>query len=151
MKYPVYCMLACLGLLSSVSALSAQADPLVAQIDAYIVTTAPDQAEVLKLAEVANPGDMILYRATFENQGEVALDAVKPIIPIPVGLAYVGGSAKPEPKEVSLDGTNFQPYPAVNQLGESVAPSAYRALRWDLGTLKADAPFTAELRAKLIN
>ncbi|MGZ0657227.1 hypothetical protein ACWPKO_03800 [Coraliomargarita sp. W4R53] len=151
MKYTILFTLASWALLSSVSVLSAQADPLVAQIDAYIVTTVPDQAEVLKLAEAANPGDIILYRATFENQGDAVLDAVKPIIPIPVGLAYVGGSAKPEPKEVSLDGTTFQAYPAVDAQGEPVAPSAYRALRWELSTLEADALFTAELRAKLLN
>lgn len=84
-------LVACLVLLSSVSVsvLSAQADPLVAQIDAYIVTNAPDST-------------VILYRASFEDQSNAVLDAVKPTIPIPVGLEYVAKSVKPKPKEVSL-------------------------------------------------
>jgi uncharacterized repeat protein (TIGR01451 family) len=150
MKNTVYCLFASLGLLFTSSALSAQADPLVAKIDAYIVTTAADSSEVLKLAEVANPGDIILYRASFENKGTADLDTVKPVLPIPVGLEYVAGSVRPEPKEVSLDGVTFQAFPAVDAQGEPVSPSVYRAFRWDLDTLPAGAPFTAELRAKLV-
>ncbi|MDQ8193924.1 hypothetical protein QEH59_05780 [Coraliomargarita sp. SDUM461004] len=150
MKYVTRPLALFCGLFLSMSALAAQSDPLVAQIDAYIVTTDPDSAEVLELAEVANPGDIILYRATFKNQSDTALTAVQPVIPIPAGLEYIEGSAKPAPQEVSLDGITFESLSAVNASGEPVDTTAFRALRWSIDALESDVPFTAELRARLV-
>lgn len=146
---PILTFLSCISL-TVFASISAAADSLSARIDAYLVTTAPDGSEALKLAEVANPGDVILYRAIFENQAESALVSVRPVLPIPVGLEYSAGSVSPKPQEGSLDGATFKPFPILDSTGEPVAAGTYRAFRWEVSKLDAGAPFTAELRAKLV-
>jgi uncharacterized repeat protein (TIGR01451 family) len=135
--------------LGGLTFLHAQDNPLEATIEAYIVTNAPDGSEQLAPAEVANPGDVIVYRARFENQGEAALDSVRPIVPIPVGLEYVADSVNPAPQEASIDGATFQPFPVLDAAGQPVDPASYRSFRWELEKLEFGAPFTAELRARL--
>lgn len=130
--------------------LAGQNADLRADIEAFIVTEVEGET-ILEPAEVANPGDIILYQAEFENQSEGPLSELKPTIPIPASLVYVAGSAKPEPQEVSTDGVRFQPFPALDASGEPLEASAIRAVRWHLETLDTGAPFEAELRAELLN
>lgn len=121
-----------------------------ADIEAFIVKEVAGE-EVLESADVANPGDVILYQATFENRGDSVLSEIKPTIPIPASLVYVDGSAKPEPQAFSVDGVNFRPFPALDSAGEPMDPAAIRALRWHLETLEAESPFNPQLRAKLVD
>lgn len=129
--------------------LYADVEPLSAKIDAYIISADSDAGETLRLADAANPGDVILYRAVFENTSDAPLESVQPVVPVPVAMTYIDDSAKPRPAEASLDGVNFQAFPILGANGEPVAPEEYRAFRWNAASLQPGVPFTVELRARL--
>jgi uncharacterized repeat protein (TIGR01451 family) len=127
-------------------------EPLVVTMEAYLVQVTADGEESLTPTSTANPGDIILYRAVFKNEGVEPLRMLQPVIPVPAGLRYVSDSGLPEPSEVSLDGSNFQAFPPVDFLsGQPLNPQFYRALRWQLDELAPGDSFEAELRARLSN
>lgn len=142
----LFLLLVTVGFGQSTSAI----DPLAARIDAYIVSFAVDGTEVKEPAEVATPGDVILYEAAFENRGSAALIDLKPVIPVPTGLQYLAGSASPAPVACSLDGETFQDFPILDTTtGAPIDASLYRALRWELSRLAPGEHFQAQLRAQL--
>jgi len=103
-------------------------------------------AEQLVTTEAVHPGDVVEYRATYSNQGEHAVRGLAATLPIPIGTVYQPTAAV-ERVEASTDGVHFAPVPLVRQVTgpdgrlrtESVPASEYRALRWQLGELAANA------------
>jgi uncharacterized repeat protein (TIGR01451 family) len=104
-------------------------------------------AEQLVTTEAVRPGDVVEYRATYTNQGEDAVRGLTATLPIPVDTNYLGLTATPESVEASTDGVRFAPIPLMRKIAgkdgverwEPVPASEYRALRWQIGELAANA------------
>jgi len=121
-----------------------------------VVVTAEGK-EMLVAADKAFPGDIIEYTGVFKNTTAKDIGNLKPVIPIPVGMTYIGGSAKPKPDEASLEGKNYAPYPLKRKVKladgkeeeQAVPWSDYRSVRWNTGDLKAGETVILSLRARL--
>ena len=122
---------------------AAQGAPEVkSQLTAFRVSRADDK-ETFVAAQNARPGDVIEYRVSYSNAGRGAALNLRPVLPIPVGTAYVANSAAPAPFEASLDGTTFAAAPLTRKVKKAdgtlevvnVPLAEYRALRWNAGTL----------------
>jgi uncharacterized repeat protein (TIGR01451 family) len=141
--------------LLSVSAMSAFADNAVpvatakpagkveAKLAAFKVTLDANKKEVLAPAAKVAPGDLLEYQVVYQNNSKAQLKQLTATLPLPVGMTYVAGSAKPASATASLDGKTFAAMPlkrkvkkADGTLEEQAIPLAeYRALRWTLGEL----------------
>ena len=104
-------------------------------------------AEQLVTTEAVRPGDIVEYRATYTNQGEGAVRGLSATLPIPVDTNYLGLTATPAAVEASADGVRFAPIPLMRKVigqdgrerWEAVPASEYRALRWQIEELAANA------------
>jgi uncharacterized repeat protein (TIGR01451 family) len=111
-------------------------------------------AEQLVTTEAVRPGDVVEYRATYTNQGGDAVRGLTATLPIPVDTQYLGLTATPAGVEASVDGVRFAPIPLMRQVvgkdgrerWEPVPASEYRALRWQIGELDANASRTVAAR-----
>ena len=111
--------------------------------------------EALLPADKAAPGDTLEYQTVHKNNGKFAIKSLVATLPLPAGISYVPGSAKPAAAEASLDGKVFAVIPlktmvknAQGKLEERLVPySDYRALRWALGELPANGQATVTARA----
>ena len=114
-----------------------------AKLAAFKVTLDADKKEVLAPADKVAPGDLLEYQVVYQNNGKSQLKQLTATLPMPVGMTYVAGSAKPANAMASTDGKTFAAMPlkrmvkkADGKLEEQVVPlSEYRALRWKLGEL----------------
>ncbi len=113
-----------------------------------------DGKEVREDAAKAKPGDVVEYTLVVKNNDKVAHNNVKGDLPIPQGTEYIGETAAPQPTAASANGTTFSAYPlkkTVETNGkriEEVLPfSAYKILRWNIGTLAPGA--SNEMRARV--
>lgn len=105
----------------------------------------------------ARPGDVIEYQVTYRNPAKAAARQVAATLPVPAGgMAYLDGSASPGPLQASLDGVHFAPTPLVRdvvregkRVSETVPPSEYKFLRWNLGDLAAGQQVTVKARMRL--
>lgn len=103
-------------------------------------------AEQLVATENVHPGDVVEYRATYSNQGEGAVRGLAATLPIPPGTIYQPTTLV-DRVEASTDGVSFAPVPLVRRVTgpdgrlrtEEVPASEYRALRWQIGELPANA------------
>ena len=107
-------------------------------------------------AEQAKPGDVIEYRATYENRGTTAVRDLEATLPVPAGLEYLPRSAQPVRLKASLDGKSFAPVPLLRRVrvdGKTVVrevpASEYRALRWSIGSLGAKSARTVGARMRV--
>jgi len=105
----------------------------------------------------ANPGDTIEYQVTYRNGGTTPARQTKAVLPVPAGgMAYLPDTALPASVEASLDGKTFAPVPLKREVmkegkkvTETVPPTEYRFLRWDLGDLPAGQAVTVKSRMRL--
>ena len=105
----------------------------------------------------ANPGDTIEYQVTYRNGGTTPARQTKAVLPVPAGgMAYLPDTALPATVEASLDGKTFAPVPLKREVmkegkkvTETVPPTEYRFLRWDLGDLPAGQAVTVKSRMRL--
>lgn len=105
----------------------------------------------------ARPGDVIEYQVTYRNPAKAAASEVAATLPVPAGgMAYLDGSASPGPLLASLDGVHFAPTPLKREVvregrsvSETVPPSEYKFLRWNLGELAAGQQVTVSARMRL--
>jgi uncharacterized repeat protein (TIGR01451 family) len=113
-------------------------------------------AEQLVTTEAVRPGDVVEYRATYTNQGDSAVRGLTATLPIPVDTNYLGLTATPGDVEASTDGVNFAAIPLMRKVvggdgrerWEPVPASEYRALRWQIGELGANA--SASVAARVV-
>jgi uncharacterized repeat protein (TIGR01451 family) len=104
-------------------------------------------AAQLVTTEAVRPGDVVEYRATYTNQGKDAVHGLTATLPIPVDTNYLGLTATPAAVEASTDGVHFAPIPLMRKVTgkdgrerwEPVPAAEYRALRWQIPELKANA------------
>ena len=126
-----------------------------AQLQAFKVVLEKDGDEKLASAEVAQPGDVIEYRATYSNQGQRAATNMNATLPIPAALSYVPNTASPAGFLASTDAASFAPAPlkraAKDKDGKTVMVmvpfSEYRALRWNVKKLAPGDDFKISARA----
>lgn len=108
-------------------------------------------------AEQAKPGDVIEYRATYTNHGGSAVRDLEATLPVPAGLEYLPKTANPVRLSASLDGKSFAPAPLMRRVKlvggmtelREVPASEYRALRWSVGALGANAARTVVARMRV--
>ena len=137
---------------------SAAPKPVEATLSVFHVGKNADGKEVLLPADKASPGDTLEYQTVHKNNSKSAINSLTATLPLPEGISYVAGSAKPANAQASLDGKVFAAIPlktmvkgADGKLEERLVPySEYRALRWVLGELQANEPVTVSARA-LVN
>jgi uncharacterized repeat protein (TIGR01451 family) len=105
----------------------------------------------------ARPGDVIEYQVTYRNPAKTAARQVAATLPVPAdGMAYLDGTASPGALQASLDGVHFAPTPLKREVmregkrvSETVPPSEYKFLRWNLGDLAAGQQITVSARMRL--
>jgi uncharacterized repeat protein (TIGR01451 family) len=132
--------------LSLGSAAAAEGDVAVV-LSAARVVVGEHGAEQLVTTEAVRPGDVVEYRATYTNQGDGPVRGLTATLPIPVDTNYLGLTATPEGVEASTNGVDFAPIPLMRKVAgkdgverfEPVPASEYRALRWSIGELGANA------------
>lgn len=130
---------------------------VVASLTARRVVAAPDGKPAFQSAEKASPGDVIEYQAVYTNQNKGAIKNLIPTMPIPTGMEYVPGSARPSQVLASLDGKKFEPVPLKRmvtlpngkQESREVPYSEYRALRWNGSDLAANGSLSVIARTKM--
>lgn len=113
--------------------------------------------EMLLPAGSAAPGQTLEYQTVYQNNGKTAIKSLEATLPLPEGMAYVAGSAKPVNPLASLDGKVFSAMPlktmvkgADGKLQERLVPySDYRALRWSLGELPGAEKAVVSARAQI--
>jgi uncharacterized repeat protein (TIGR01451 family) len=152
-----FCLLMAFGLaLVTAQPVAAQSPELKVTLLAKRVTTEQGK-EILVTADKARPGDVIQYEASYQNNGQTAVQHVGAVVPIPAGLILVADSATPAAAEASLDGKTFSPAPLMravkNETGivenRPVPLTEYRALRWMVDTVPAGGTTTVTLRARV--
>ncbi|NMM09459.1 MAG: hypothetical protein HHJ16_04215 [Polaromonas sp.] len=137
-------------------ALLAQSPTVTSQLLAQRVETV-DGKTILKPASEGKPGDAIEYSGTYRNGSASGVEKLLATIPVPPGTTFIGGSAKPAQGEASTDGTRFAAMPLVRVVSqpdgskrkEAVPLSEYRALRWEVGTLKPGGSAQVSLRVRI--
>ena len=118
---------------------------------------AKDGKELLVAADRAVPGDVIQYEARCHNQGKQGVQQLAPSLPIPAGMVFVPGSARPAPAQASLDGRNFSALPLQRKVTrpggqvvlEEIPATEFRALRWQVGDLAAGGKTNVSARTRL--
>ncbi len=126
------------------------------QLEVRQVVTAQGR-EMLRPAAAARPGDLLQYRAVYRNGGDTAAIHLLARLPVPAGTTLQIDSIRPAGAEASTDGTHFAPLPLMRTTTgadgrphrEPVPVADIRALRWDLGTLAANASTSVELRVRI--
>ncbi len=143
--------------LSLVLAAPAATAAISASLQAFKVVPQKEGADKLAAADVARPGDVIEYQATYSNAGQRAATNLNATLPIPAALSYVPNTASPAGFMASTDAKNFAPAPlkraAKDANGKTImvmVPFAeYRALRWNVKQLAPGADFKVSARASV--
>ncbi len=128
-----------------------------ASLQAFKVVPQKDGTEKLASADVAKPGDVIEYQATYSNEGKRAATNLNATLPIPAALSYVPNTASPGGFLASTDAQNFAPAPLKRAVkdkdGKTVMVMVpfleYRALRWNVKQLAPGADFKVSARASV--
>ena len=122
------------------------------------VVVSPDGKEQFLPADQATPDEILLYAAVYTNRTGGIVKGLVATLPIPQGVAYLAGSAKPAGAKASTDGVTFQTIPLKRKVksadgteSEVLVPTGeYRNLQWNVSELAADASFSASARAKIL-
>jgi uncharacterized repeat protein (TIGR01451 family) len=134
---------------------AAEPDQVSATLHAFQVVTSGKDVKLVPTTQ-ANLGDVIEYQVTYQNNGKTPARQVLATLPVPEGMAYVDASAAPAAPLASLDGKTFAPTPLKREFvrngrrqTETVPPTEYRFLRWDLGELAPGQSVTVSSRMRL--
>jgi len=146
---------------STPAALAAHAAaPLEVKLTASKVVTEANGVERLLPADTVRPGDIVEYRAEYQNRGTDPARNVRATLPIPAGgLEYLPDGARPRAVRASLDGKRFDAIPLRRlvtlangkQELRPIAQSEYRFLRWDLGVIAPGKSATVSSRMRLVS
>jgi uncharacterized repeat protein (TIGR01451 family) len=133
-------------------------DPVAVQLTASKVTS-KNGAEKLAPAEQAKPGDTLQYEAVYRNESSRSVENLQATLPIPQGVEFVPGTAKPAAPQASLDGKTFAPIPLKRTVTtadgktqeQDVPTSEYRALRWTFPQLEAGKSLSVTARTRVLS
>jgi uncharacterized repeat protein (TIGR01451 family) len=128
-----------------------------AKLSVFHVGKSADGKEALSPTDKAMPGDTLEYQTVYQNHGQAPVKSLAATLPLPVGLAYIPGSARPANAQASVDGKTFAAMPLKvmvktpsGKLEEQLVPySDYRALRWSVGDLPVNGTATVSARASV--
>lgn len=105
--------------------------------------------EIRSRADNVNPGDIIEYIYTIENDNKLSAYYLQPAIPIPKETKLIPKSIFPDNFKVSVDGINFIDFPVLDQEKEEVPASAYKIIKWNIDELKSKEVIDVRLRVKI--
>lgn len=147
--------LACLGAVLACTAVNAApaTEPVKVNLQAFKVVVANGK-ETLVESKTAKPGEVLEYRATYNNVGKKNVANLMATLPVPKGMEYVALSGRPASPEASVDGKLFAPVPLMRKRadgkGDEPVPVAdYRALRWKAVELQAGKSFEVSARMRV--
>lgn len=146
-------MLICAALVLPVMATA----EVVANLTARKVVSVPGGSPSYQPAEKASPGDVIEYQAVYTNQGKSPVKDLVPTMPIPTGMEYIPGSAKPAQVMASLDGKKFEAVPLKRmvtlpngkQEQREVPYAEYRFVRWTAADMVVGSSTMVSARTKM--
>jgi uncharacterized repeat protein (TIGR01451 family) len=137
--------------------LHAQTAAVESILEARKVVRGADGREALASAEVAKPGDVIEYVATYRNTTHEVVRNLEATLPIPPHTEFIPGSARPAGARASLDAREFSSVPLRRkalrdgrEVEEAVPYGEYRYLRWAPANLGAQASLTYRARVKVL-
>lgn len=156
MKNWIGVLLAVIGLGAAGQSLTQNDADITATLNAFRVESVAGK-ETLKPATTAKVGDLVEYQAEYRNNGKTSAKNMDVGVPIPPGMEYVPGSAKPADVYASLDGQRFAPVPLMRKVKgqdgkdkvDPVPVSDYRALRWRIAEIKPRSAVQLTLRMRL--
>ena len=142
---------------TSLATKSAVSSGVEANLSASKVTLSANGKEVLSIADKVAPSDLLEYETLYKNNSKSTIKSLMATLPIPIGMTYVAGTAKPSGAQASLDGKSFAAMPLKRmvkkpdgKIEEQLVPLLeYRALRWSLGELSANAKVAISARIKV--
>jgi uncharacterized repeat protein (TIGR01451 family) len=115
----------------------AQTPAVESTLEARKVVREADGSEHYASADVAKPGDVIEYVATYRNTTRETVRELEATLPIPAHTEFIPGSARPSGVRVSLDSRQFAAPPLKRRvvrdghaLEEAIPYREYRYLRW---------------------
>lgn len=132
-------------------------DEVTATLQAFRVEKGSDGAELLIPALAARAGDIVEYQAEYRNTGPVAVRNLDVAVPLPPGMDYVPGSARPANVFASEDGLAFGPLPLMRSVKDAkgierlqrVPVADYRFLLWRVPRIEAESSVLLTLRTKV--
>lgn len=130
---------------------------VIANLTARKVMSAPGGGPAYQPADKASPGDVIEYQAVYTNQGKSPVQNLVPTMPIPSGMEYIPGSAKPAQVMASLDGKKFEAVPLKRMVTlpngkqelREVPYEEYRFVRWAGSDMTAGGNTIVSARTKM--
>lgn len=138
--------LVCVAWFAPVVAWAQDAGPLAVTLEALKPGVGAEGQPTLVAAVEVEPGQVLVYRATYKNRGEAELKNVAVTVPVPAGVVYVDGTARPAAAQASVDGKTF--FDTATPPKDTPA-SAWRVLRWSPRALPAGESLVVELRARV--
>jgi uncharacterized repeat protein (TIGR01451 family) len=139
---------------------TARADPeheVTATLQAFRVEKGPGGMERLVPALEAQAGHTVEYQAEYRNHGKTVVRNLEVAVPLPPGMDYVPGSARPSNVLASEDGLAFGPVPLMRSVKranggerlERVPVAEYRFLLWRVPRIGAESSILLSLRTKV--
>ncbi len=122
----------------------AKSEPVSVHMDAYKIVVEKG-IEHKKQANMAYPGDVLEYRATYTNNTDHDISDLKATLPVPAGMELLPDTTSPAGAKASLDGARYADIPLMRKVKqpdgtwkeEKVPYKEYRSLRWNLNRLAA--------------
>jgi uncharacterized repeat protein (TIGR01451 family) len=114
------------------AAAKASAGPIAIHLTQALVVVV-DHKETLRSADQVKPGDLIEYRAVYTNTSAKPVEKLVATLPVPDGLDYVAGSAKPTGSVVRLATKDGKFVPEAVMTANAAASRAVAAIpdyRW---------------------
>jgi uncharacterized repeat protein (TIGR01451 family) len=135
----------------------AQTAAIESTLEARKVVREADGREHFASADVAKPGDVIEYVATYRNTTRETIRDLEATLPVPAHTELLPGSARPSSARVSLDAREFAPPPLKRRVVRdgretevAVPYSEYRYLRWAPVHLGAGMSVSYTARVRLL-
>ena len=137
-------------------AVAAAPPPVASSLAVQRIVVGADGKDAAQPAANARPGDVLEYAAVWRSSA--AVRQLEPTLPIPVGTAFVPGSAKPAAVRASLDGATYAPLPLKRkvrqadgkEVEQAVPIAEIRFLRWQPQDLAAGASAGVSARVRVI-
>lgn len=127
-------------------------EPVKVNLQAFKVVSANGKESLVE-SKTAKPGDVLEYRATYNNVSKKNVANLLATLPVPKGMEYVALSSQPSSALASVDGQNFSAVPLMRRQAdgkEQPVPAAeYRALRWKVADLQPGKSFVVSARVRV--
>lgn len=137
---------------------AAQSGGLPSELKVFQITLDADSNEVATEVTEVKPGDIIEYRLTYTNNTGGDITQLKPVLPIPLQMFYLG-EASPALSGASLSpiADDFRQPPLTrqvtlpdgSQVNRTIPAEEYRRLQWVVPALAAGESITLTARVEV--